>query len=712
MAKQYLDIKGLYPSAWRDTAAGSYAVVRYGGEPAPTPDTPELVRQLRGTEPYDLTIVTGPEGVAGWLGLPHWVRLRVMPDDYDVKERVEPLVAEGIWYGLTKQQAKNLAKKPTSKTQFTHDLLQEKVNALWPVQYQPTDRPFVLPAALPGMGQGAHHIALDFETDAAWKFDAEYTGLAVSDGVSQWFLSGVAAQSAWERVVYNALPVFHGGVFDQAVAMGHRWERPVNFEDTLLLAFCAGEKVDDDAATLGLKVLSKKYRGVEMRELSDFIPAAQLKRQGTVGADPQALAQYAKEDAQATLDLLPILRERTVNPIYRLEKRLVPVVLDMEAAGFHLNDAVLRSVIESAGAGKRGIEEWFRESLAWDPSVVKSKDARSRFNSTPEVSALVYDVLGLRSTFGRSTGKEAMEELKWHPACKRIRAWRKLDSLESEAQALLDQHEQFNGYAHTSFNQAGASTGRFSSLHPINLQNKVEMLREAFDSEDPNECVYRADYAQIELRIGATLSQDQAMLRAIQDGESLHRNLHKMLQEAGVMVSYREVKTFDFALFYGADVVRIMTVLKCSKQQAETVMRAVESAWPQAMAWRKSVIALAYANDGYNESMMGRPFYYPDLQHWDFEIRGHAERTTVNKPIQGTGADIMKSAMLEIPALHKRYGGRLRLTQHDEVAGTIPRDAVEQFAKDLRAVMLEAEPRVPLDVEIGFGENWKDAKPH
>lgn len=672
-----------------------------------------IVRNVRGVKPFNLSVFTGPLGAKNWLGLPVWVKLVVYPDEYEVKERVDPGVQEWIWRGLTKQKAKDKQKKEPADT------------GEWALDYtQPKDVFEILP--------GQTYTSLDFETDGKWKFRAGVTGLAVSNGEkNSWITDNYKGETGlvtvrgkpvsalgaplvkadsvlrdvWERGCTETVPVFHSANYDIAVAKGRGWkipESPEQFEDTLLLAFCTGEKWKDESSVLGLKYLARKYLSKDMRELKDFIPEAQLKRQGTLGADPVALAEYARADADATLRLLPVLKEREYSPfIYELEKKLVPIVVQMEEDGFPLDPRVLDVLIGVGDEGCSNLEGWFDSTCDW----------RGNLNSPQQACALIYDKLGVRvSEYGRSTSKEAMALLSWHPACKRVRAWRQLDDIRSQARSLMEQYMEC-GYAYSTFNPAGGSTGRFSSREPLNLQNKTQLLRKAFVSGDDYRLeVFRADYSQIELRIAAALSGDKTMLETIERGESLHKNLHKVLIEAGINVSYDKVKTFDFSLFYGGDVDRVMTVLGCEREQAEYVIEVVESAWVEAMAWRKVVLAETQANGGINHSIRGRVFLYPTLFSGDFKERGHAERTVVNKPIQGSGADTIKISMSEFPYLRKKYGAVMRLTVHDEITGTSPRECREEFKKDLREIMLEAEPSVPLDVEIGFGKNWKDAK--
>lgn len=661
-----------------------------------------LILALRQQPIRDLTIYTGPSGLSQWLALPQWVKLMVYPDNYYAKDRVAPVVQELIWQGMNKGEASKLVKAPP-KTYGNGKLY--KLNdanwaaSEWPNEYTYTPPPFSLPLQLI---PNSIPVALDFETGGGWKFKTQISGLAVGIGGSTWWITDEEqAKNTWEQSIQEGRPIYHGGNYDLAVAKSRGWALPVEYDDTLLMAFSGGEKTDDNERTLGLKVLANKYLHRSMRELRDFIGDTEFKRSGTLKADPLILAQYAQEDIRATLDLLPILRERMHRPTYELEMDIAPIVLGMDEVGFNADTKVLSNLAAWAERGMEAIEAWLQYNCSWAGNI----------GSVPQVQALLFDRLGLQSSLGRSTSKEALEELHWHPVAKRIRAWRRLESLKQEADTLLAQYI-IDGRMHTTFFQYGGSTGRFSSGDPINLQNKRITLRKAFVADDDkSEWVYAADYGQIELRIPAYLANDKAMLQAIKEGRSLHKDLHTQLRELGINIEYIDVKRFDFGVFYGAEIEKIADILHCDLVMAGEIMDGLMSAWPEAMAWRKKVLQETYDNGNYNCSMRGRPYYYPGLDSPDFNIRSHTERAAVNRIIQGTAADVMKLAIKGIPELHKKYGGKLRLTVHDEVVGTIPKENAEAFVRDLRMVMLEAEPLIPLAVEIGLGKSWKEAKP-
>jgi len=681
-----------------------------------------IVRNFRkDTERENAEVITGPRGVNNWLGLPFWVQLKVWPDDYEVRERVSPLVQELIWAGVDKVKAKGWERKAPKKKGL--DVYERCVNRVsdWPSVM--ADDSSQRDGVVIRSDKYRRLVALDFETDGGWLIKAKPTCLSVSDGDGMSICiydqtpddravvmseSLDRGKALWDQIVGgypNVIPVVHQANSDFSFAKGLGWNVPTDadkFEDTLLMAFSAGEKWTDDKASLGLKVLQKKYLHTDRPTLTDFIPAARLKKMGTLGADVNLMSYYGQQDSKGTVQLPDVLRDKVVENIYTLEKSLVSVVMDMEEAGFPLDPEVLQRLSVSAAFGKSQILQWMRDAGLKIDNV----------NSNPQCASVIYDQCGLQSSFGRSTGKEAMQELWWHPVAKRLRSWRILDSLEGEADALLAQFYE-GGIAYTTFNQAGGSTGRFSSSNPINLQNKTGTLRKAFVSGDVQQAVFRADYAQIELRIAATLAQDEAMLGAIREGRSLHRDLHaSLVNDAGLTwLKYDQVKTFDFSLFYGGDVERIRTVLNCDKETAHNVMKAVEDKWYQAMAWRNDILHETQDNGGVNFSMIGRKFLYPLLFTDDLEMRGHTERTVVNKPIQGTGADCIKLAMQQGHFyLKRKYGAQVRLTVHDELTGTVPWESIEEFKADLREIMLEVEPRVPLDVEIGFGNNWLGAK--
>ena len=710
----YVDVCGIYPSM-ADATTIPDGWLPDGVLVWDTAQIREAVNSFRSVEPGNVVVYTGPMGRDKWLAVPVWVRVLVWPDGYEYKERTtEPVVQELIWgYGYTRQQAKAIqAKPPVKGEKAEHYASATEMVCSWSTNYSrvPDNVIDVVSGTQSSWLGDKPLVALDFETDGRWKFDCLTTGLAVAGQngnryfVGHWQEQGDylgRQRDAWNDAARTGSIVFHNAPFDVAVAKGKGWKIPERYDDTLLMAFCAGEKYTDDRSLLGLKHLAYKYLGRKMRELEDFIPKKQLKESGTKYADAVALAEYAKEDARATLDLYHVFKGKYNERVYQLELDVVPVLHDMEDAGFNIDPNHMTKVMNAASSGMQGIERWLEAACGWKGNV----------NSTQQVAVLLYDKLGLRSSYGRGTGKEPLVELGWHPVAKRIRAWRKFDSLYEEAEKRLALWKDM-GKVVCNFNQYGAGTGRFSSSDPVNEQNVTALLREAYiPDEDERACVvYRADYAQIELRIAAVMSGDEAMLAAIRDGVSLHRSLHKLITDFGVQVHYDDVKKFDFTFFYGGEVQRVQEALRCSEEKAQTIMDAVLNAWPRAMAWRKEVVRDARENGGHNTTLLGRDFYYPLADSHDMKLRTHAERTMVNKPVQGTGADVMKLALREVPALHKRYGGKMRRTVHDEIVGTIPLESWPGFSRELRSAMLEVEPRIPLDVEIGYGANWKAAK--
>jgi DNA polymerase-1 len=277
------------------------------------------------------------------------------------------------------------------------------------------------------------------------------------------------------------------------------------------------------------------------------------------------------------------------------------------------------------------------------------------------------------------------------------------------------------GRVHTCFNQAVAATGRLSSSDP-NLQNipiRTELgreIRRAFTA-DPGHVLISADYSQIELRVLAHLSGDEALIQAFRDGEDIHDRTALKVFGTGSGLSEHELrrraKIINYALLYGKTAFTLAKDIGVTQQAAQDFINAYFAGFPAVRAFIDDLLATARAT-GVVKTMFGRRRLVPELTSRNGQIRGAAERVAVNLPIQGSAADILKRAMIDVhDALPSIAGGRTRmiLTVHDELLFEAPRETATESAAALRELMERAVPlRVPLTVDVGVGENWKEAK--
>jgi DNA polymerase-1 len=439
-----------------------------------------------------------------------------------------------------------------------------------------------------------------------------------------------------------------------------------------------------------------------------------------------AALNYAGERADLALQLSTVLRDLLrrddLDSLYeQLERPLIPVLVDIERAGVRIDARAL-------AAQSSRIEQELNRLAA---QVYEMAGEQFNINSPRKLSEILFDKLGLRTetirrttkTKAQSTAFEVLEELALtNELPRRILEWRSLQKLKGTyIDALPQLVNPETGRVHTCFNQAVASTGRLSSSDP-NLQNipiRTEIgreIRRAFVAE-PGHVLISADYSQIELRVLAHLSGDDALIEAFSRGEDIHdRTALKVFGTTSGLSEHelrRRAKIINYALLYGKQAFTLAKDIGVSRQEAQLFIDAYFAGFPAVRRFIDRTLEDARVT-GVVKTMWGRRRLVPDLNSKNGQIRGRAEREAVNLPIQGTAADILKRAMIDV---HDRLpgvaGGRARmiLTVHDELLFEAPQSAADDTAALVREVMESTVTlEVPLTVDVGIGETWKDAK--
>jgi DNA polymerase I len=440
----------------------------------------------------------------------------------------------------------------------------------------------------------------------------------------------------------------------------------------------------------------------------------------------QAALDYAGERADLALQLSDtlrgLLRTEELEPLYLdLELPLVRVLVDIERAGVRVDTATLNAQSDRV--------EQELDRLARQVYALAGEEFN--INSPKKLSEILFDKLGLRTetirrttkTKAQSTAFEVLEELALTNELPRlILEWRSIQKLKGtyiDALPLLAHPE--TGRVHTCFNQAVAATGRLSSSDP-NLQNipiRTELgreIRRAFVAE-PGNVLISADYSQIELRVLAHLAGEEALIDAFSRGEDIHdRTALKVFGTASGLGAHelrRRAKIVNYALLYGKQAFTLARDIGVSRQEAQAFIDAYFAGFPAVRRFIDNLLEDARRNSVV-KTMFGRRRLVPDVNSRNYQLRGEAERRAVNFPIQGTAADILKRAMIDVhAALPSVAAGRARmiLTVHDELLFEAPEEAADETAALVRERMEAAvELKVPLTVDVGIGRNWKDAK--
>ncbi|HVB38056.1 MAG TPA: DNA polymerase, partial [Vicinamibacterales bacterium] len=401
---------------------------------------------------------------------------------------------------------------------------------------------------------------------------------------------------------------------------------------------------------------------------------------------------------------------------------LVPVLADMEQAGVRIDSAALAA--QSAQLERDLAERTSR--------IVDLAGEEFNINSPKQLSEILFEKLKLPAlkrtgkTRTASTAVDVLEELALvHDLPRQILEWRTIQKLKGTyIDALPQLVNPQTGRVHTSFNQAVAATGRLSSSEP-NLQNipiRTELgreIRRAFVA-DPGCVLISADYSQIELRVLAHLAQDETLIEAFRRGDDIHEQTALKVFGASSGLDPHELrrraKIINYALLYGKTAFTLARDIGVPPQAAQQFLDAYFAGFPRVRGFIDRTLADA-RQSGFVTTMFGRRRAVPELNSRNGQIRSATERIAVNLPIQGSAADIMKKAMIDVHGeLARRRAARadaarMILTVHDELLFEVPKEAADEVAALVRTKMEHAvELSVPLTVDVGIGENWKDAK--
>jgi DNA polymerase I len=442
---------------------------------------------------------------------------------------------------------------------------------------------------------------------------------------------------------------------------------------------------------------------------------------------PAAVIDFAGERVdlawQLAGQLAPALGAEGLEPVYRdLELPLVPVLADLERAGIKVDTGEL-------GRLSARLE---RELAALSEKIFEGAGGRFNINSPAQLSEVLFEKLKLPA--GKRTGKtrtastavEVLEELAAsHELPRLVLDWRSLQKLKGTyIDALPELVNPETGRVHTSFNQAVAATGRLSSSDP-NLQNipvRSELGREiraAFVAE-PGHVLISADYSQIELRVLAHLAGDETLVAAFRRGDDIHdQTARRVFGESSGLDKHelrRRAKIINYALLYGKTAFTLAKDIGVPQAAAQAFIDAYFNGFPGVRGFIDGLLEEA-RRTGVVKTMSGRRRLVPEMTSPVAAVRAAAERVAVNLPIQGSAADILKRAMIDVQqALDRRRaaGARARmiLTVHDELVFEVPEGEVDEVLPLVKAGMEGAASlTVPLVVDVGVGANWRDAKP-
>lgn len=577
-------------------------------------------------------------------------------------------------------------------------------------------------------------FAFDTETTSLDYLDARIVGLsfAVTAGEAAYLplahdYIGAPEQLDFDTVLNLFKPLLEDPTrfkvgqnlkYDRHILLNHGIDLRGIKHDTMLQSYV----LDSTATRHDMDSLAEKYLGRSTIHFEDI--AGKGKKQLTFNQiEIQQAAPYAAEDADITLQLHQTLWPKVqaipaLEKVYHdLEIPLLPVLNTLERNGVNIDIFMLQQQSDELGHSLVKLEQ-----QAWDL-------AGEEFNlgSPKQLGVVLYEKLKIpilkKTPKGQpSTAEAVLQDLadQAYELPQVIMQYRSLSKLKSTyTDRLPEQVNSATGRVHTSYHQAVTATGRLSSSDP-NLQNipirseEGRRIREAFIASDG--CtLLAADYSQIELRIMAHLSHDEGLLKAFSAGEDVHRHTASEIFNVSLddvsIDQRRSAKAINFGLIYGMSAHGLSKQLNIERHQAADYMTTYFERYPGVKTYMDTTREQAKL-DGYVETLFGRRLFLPEINSSNGMRRQYAERTAINAPMQGTAADIIKRAMIDIQNWLQAEQSPIRMIMqvHDELVFEIPNDLLESAKQKIGDLMTHAaELAVPLEVGIDTGSNWEQA---
>ncbi len=472
-----------------------------------------------------------------------------------------------------------------------------------------------------------------------------------------------------------------------------------------------------------MDVLAETYLNYKPVSIETLIGKKGIKQGNMRDVDIEKVVAYAAEDADITLQLKqkfdPIIKEKELEKLYHeVEIPLIRVLAAMEYEGVKVDEKTLKQLSEEMGV----------QGEAMEKEIYRLAGVKFNISSPKQLGEVLFEKLRLTDnpkktrTGQYATGEEILTALaKKHEIARKILDYREIQKLKSTyVDTLPELISPKDGRIHTSYNQAVAATGRLSSTNP-NLQNipvrteKGREIRKAFIARDKGYILLSADYSQIELRIMASFSGDESMIEAFRQGRDIHAataaKIFKVPLDKVDEDMRRKAKTANFGIIYGISAFGLSQRLDIPRREAGEIIDAYFNEFPAVKRYMDDVIKKAREQE-YVETILGRRRYLRDINSRNQTMRSYAERNAVNAPIQGSAADIIKVAMIRIHnwMQKEKLKSKMILQVHDELVFDVYKKEKELLGKKVPEFMKTAiELKVPMEVGIGFGDNWLEA---
>ncbi|NWK53789.1 DNA polymerase I [Acinetobacter sp. SwsAc5] len=577
--------------------------------------------------------------------------------------------------------------------------------------------------------QTAQRFAFDTETTSLDYRVAEIVGFSIAfDTKDAYYVplahdyEGAPQQLNRDQVLAQIKPILENNAVDK---IGHHLKYDAHvlenhgihlqgwYFDTMLASYVLNSVATrhgmDDVARLYLSHLTTSY---------EQIAGKGVKQKTFNQIEIETAAHYAAEDAHVTYRLYEVLSAKLqkhpelVNILHNIEMPVARVLTSMEENGIQLDLKFLDQLGVDFSQTMQDLEN----------QIVELAGENFNVSSPKQVGEILFDKLGLKggkktATGQYSTSESVLEKIE-HPISSLILDYRGLSKLKSTyTDGLLKQANNDTHRVHTSYHQALTATGRLSSTDP-NLQNipiRTEIgrqIRKAFVAPE-GRVLLAADYSQIELRLMAHFSQDDALLDAFNHGQDVHRRT--AAEVLGIALEdvtsdqRRQAKAVNFGLLYGMSEFGLIRQLGFTREESQNYIKQYFQRYPGIYEYMQRTRQVAL-EQGFVETILGRRLYTPDIAARNMMIRKAAERAAINAPLQGSAADIIKMAMIEVDKMLPQAQAKMLLQVHDELVFEVDADAADELAPKLAEIMQSVvEISVPLVVEVGKGNNWDEA---
>ena len=571
-------------------------------------------------------------------------------------------------------------------------------------------------------------VCFDTETTGLDSLQAELVGIAFSWEQKKGYYLALPPERAAAQIILEAFRPFfeneeiekigHNLIYDLKVLLKYDLKVAGPLYDTMIAHYLINPDMRHN-----MDILAETYLNYSPQSITELI-GKKGKNQGSMRDVPlDQQTQYAVEDADITLQLKhhfeKELAEADTTALFKtVELPLVQVLTDMEAEGINLNVKFLKELSKTLNADISILEKDIFEEVGETFNLASPK----------QLGVILFEKLKLvdkpkkTKTGQYSTAEDILSYLsKEHPIVAKILEWRSLQKLENTyVSALPNDLNPNTKRIHTVYNQAVAATGRLSSNNP-NLQNipirtpRGQEVRKAFIPRDNDHILMAADYSQIELRIIAALSKDPAMVKAFQNNEDIHAATAARVFDVSLEEVTREqrsnAKTVNFGIVYGVSAFGLSQQTNLNRSESKELIDTYYERYPQLKQYISDQVNFAREN-GYVATVLGRRRYLKDINSQNAVVRGAAERNAVNAPIQGSAADIIKLAMIQIhqKIKNENWQSKMLLQVHDELVFDVLKSEKEGFEKMVKTEMEKAfDIGLPLVVDIGFGNHWLEA---